>query len=111
MEADELQELWDAFLAIIQRSRSTQFWVIIDALDELDSISRKDAICQLNRALENDIVGRLKVLFTDRRGPRHDFQNLAIIELGACESREDVSHYIRRKIEGVDQEFAIGRKV
>jgi Cdc6-like AAA superfamily ATPase len=68
METNELQDLWDALSSVIQRSRAAQFWIVIDALDELDVASRRDVIRQLTRILEKDTVGRLKVLLTDRTG-------------------------------------------
>jgi len=110
MEPEELRDLWDALSAVIQRSRATQFWLIIDALDELDSASRREVTRQLGRVLENDTVGRLKVLFTDRQEPRFDFTNPAVIELGASESQADVRSYIRQKVVELSQEVPIEAK-
>lgn len=110
IKTNESIDLWDMLILIVERSRRKQFWFIIDALDELDPSSRREVIRQINRALEADIVGRLRVLFTDRQEPRHDFENPAVIELGAHESQDDVRHLIRQKIEELCEEVAIEKK-
>ena len=61
-------------------------------------MSRKDVIHQLNRILENDSVGRLKVLFTDRQESKYPSINQAVLELGAGDSQDDVRTYIRQKV-------------
>ena len=110
IESGELSNLWNALLAIIQRSRATQFWLIIDAIDELEPTSRKDVNHQLNRILEGDTVGRLKVFLTDRQTPKYQFPNQAILELGASESQDDVRTYIRQSIAELSHEVPIEPK-
>ena len=107
IQSEELNDLWDALLTIIQRSRATQFWFIVDAVDELEPTSRKDVIHHMNRILESDSVGRLKILFTDRQTPRYQFSNQATLELGATESRDDVRTYIRQGIVELGNEVPI----
>lgn len=58
--SDELQDLWCALLTVIQRSRTSQLWLIIDALDEPEPTSRTDVARQLNQFFGSDTVGRLK---------------------------------------------------
>ena len=110
MESGELGYLWNALLTIIQRSRATQFWFIIDALDELEPTSRKEIAHQLNRISESDTVGRLKIFFTDRQTPRYQFSNQATLELGASESQDDVRTYIRQRILELSNEVPIEAK-
>lgn len=110
MGSDEQQDLWDALSTVIQRSRAPQFWMVIDALDELDPASRKDAARQIMRILEKDTVGRLKVLFTDRLESQYDFPNPAVVELGASESQADVRSYIRQKVVELSEEVMIESK-
>lgn len=98
MSADEQQDLWDTLSAVIQRSRATQFWIVVDALDELESGCRKNVTRQLSSILAKDSVAKLRVLFTDRQKPRIDFLNLAVIELGSSVSLTDVRSYIRQKV-------------
>lgn len=102
--------LWDSLLAIVQRSRATQFWFIIDAIDELEPTSRNDIAHQLTRILENDTVGRLKILFTDRQAPKYHFSNQTTLELGASESQDDVRTYIRQSIVELSNEVPIEPK-
>ena len=82
IESGELENLWNAVLTIIQRSRATQFWFIIDAVDELEPTSRKEVAHQLSRISESDTVGRLKILVTDRQTPRYQFSNQTTLKLG-----------------------------
>ncbi len=107
---DELHDLWNALLAVIQRSRTTRFWFIIDAIDELQPTSRKDVIYQLDRILESDTVGRLKVLFTDRQESKYHFSNQAVLELGSSDSQDDVRTYIRQSIIELSNEIPIESK-
>ena len=109
--SDKLHVLWDALLAIIQRSRTTQFWFIIDAVDELEPASRKDVAHQLDRILDIDTVGRLKILFTDRQTPEYQFSNQATLELGASESEADVRIYIRQSVVKLSNEARIEPKL
>lgn len=110
IDRDELHELWNALLAIIQRSRATQFWLIIDAVDELEPTSRKDVIQQVDRILESDTVGRLKVLFTDRQESKQHFSNQAVLELGASDSQDDVRIYLRQSIIALSNDVPIESK-
>ena len=110
VETEELCYLWHALHTIIQRSRTTQFWIIIDAVDELEPTSRKDIAHQLNRILESDTVGRLKILFTDRQIPKYQFSNQTTFELGASESQDDVRTYIRQSIVELSNEVPIEPK-
>ena len=107
IELGELDHLWNAVLTIIQRSRATQFWFIIDAVDELEPTSRKEVAHQLNRISESDTVGRLKILFTDRQTPWYQFSNQTTLKLGASESQDDVRTYIRQKIVELSNEVPI----
>lgn len=110
MDLDELHDLWNALLAIIQRSRATRFWFIIDAVDELEPKSRKDVFHQFDRILESDTVGRLKIVFTDRQKSKHHFSNQANLELGASDSQDDVRTYIRQSITAFSNEVTIEPK-
>lgn len=109
-DADELHELWKALFAIIQRSRETQFWLIVDAIDELEPMSRKNVVQQLARILESDAVGRLKILFTDRQESKQHFSNQAVLELGASDSQDDVRLYIRQNIIALSNDVPIESK-
>ena len=95
---EDLSGLWDTLLTIIQRSRSIRFWFIIDGVDELDPKSRVNVSNMLSRISEKDTVGRLKILVTDRRTPKHQFSNQANLELGADESQNDIRTYIRQAL-------------
>ena len=106
----ELDDLWNALLTVIQRSRAAQFWFIIDAVDELEPTSRKNIAHELNRILESDTVGRLKILFTDRQTPRYHFSNQTTLKLGASESQDDVRTYIRQKVVELSNEVPIGAR-
>ena len=110
IESGELENLWNAVLTIIQRSRATQFWFIIDAVDELEPTSRKEVAHQLSRISESDTVGRLKILVTDRRTPRYQFSNQTTLKLGASESQDDVRTYIRQRIVELSNEVPIEAK-
>lgn len=109
-DLDELHDLWTALLAIVQRSRATRFWFIIDAVDELEPASRKNVIHQFDRILGSDTVGRLKILFTDRQKSKHHFPNQAILELGASDSQDDVRTYIRHCVTALSDEVTIEPK-
>lgn len=109
--SDELDVQCDALLTIIQRSRAIQFWFIIDAVDELEPTSRKDLAYQLNRMLDTDTVGRLKIFFTDRQAPQYQFSNQATLELGASESEADVRIYIRQSVVNFSNEVRVEPKL
>ena len=110
IDSDELHSLWNALLSIIQRSRTTRFWFVIDAVDELEPTSRKNVVLQLQRILHSDTVGRLKILLTDRQESRYDFFNQADLELGASHSQDDVRTYIRQSIAELSDEVPIESK-
>lgn len=107
IDAEDLHELWNALLAIIQRSRATEFWLVIDAVDELEPMSRKNVLQELDRILKSDSVGRLKILFTDRQESKQHFSNQAVLELGASDSQDDVRIYLRQSIIALSSDVPI----
>ena len=107
IELEQLSHLWNALLTIIQRSRTTQFWFIIDAIDEVEPTSRKEVVHPLNRIVQSDTVGRLRIFLTDCQTPKFQFSNQATLELGASESRDDVRAYIRQSIVELSDEVPI----
>lgn len=94
-------ELWDSLVKIVQRSRDREFWVVIDALDELVADSRDDVLIQIQRAVDEDLNGRLKVLFTDRQEPRHQFKDVALINLENPNVQQSVRYFIHEKVQGL----------
>lgn len=92
-------ELWDSFVKIVQRSRDREFWVVIDALDELVADCRDDVLHQIQRAVDEDLNGRLKVLFTDRQEPRHQFKDVALINLENPDVQQNVRYFIHEKVQ------------
>lgn len=92
-------ELWGSLVKIIQRSRDREFWVVIDALDELVADCRDDVLHQIQRAVDEDLNGRLKVLFTDRQEPRHQFKDVALINLENPDVQQNVRYFIHEKVQ------------
>ncbi|MCJ1270553.1 hypothetical protein MMC22_010450 [Lobaria immixta] len=92
-------KLWDSLVKIIQRSRDREFWVVIDALDELVVDSRNDVLHQIQRIIDEDLNGRLKVLFTDRQEPRHQFKDVALISLENEDVQQNVQYFIHQKVQ------------
>lgn len=111
--SDEIQDPWTALSSIVQRTRTRKFWFVIDAMDELDTASRKAVYRQLARVLDLDVIGRLKVLLTDRQGARYHFPGQAVLELGASasDSQNDVRTYVRQSISELSEDVPIEPKI
>lgn len=97
-QQSSVTELTAALSKIIARSRGGKYWVIIDGLDELPKDGGETLVHQLYNILDNDLVGRLRVLVTSRQGS--DGQRsmkasyLSSIYLDVDEVYNDVKAYI-----------------
>ena len=111
IESEQLSHPWNALFTIILRSCTTQFWFVMDAVEELEPTSRKEVVHHLNRIVQSDTVGRSRIFLTDRQTPKSQFSSQATLELGASESRDDVRAYIRQCIVELSDEVSIEPKL
>lgn len=89
--------LWKALHIILQRSKETNFWIVIDALDELEPDSRTTLLRQMKQAIDEDLGQKIKLLFSDRVNPmaRHFTPKVLLLEI---ETRNEVADDVRRFI-------------
>lgn len=91
-------DLTAAILSLVARSTSVKFWVIIDGLDEMHENSGSTLVHQLFQILDGDLMGRLRILLTDRQGPEsrtpRTAPDLSLIDLDIEKVHKDVKSYI-----------------
>jgi hypothetical protein len=89
--------LWKVLHTILQRSKGTCFWIVIDALDELEPDARTTVLRQLSQDIDDDLGQRIKLLFSDRVNPkaRHLKPKALLLEI---ETRNEVADDMRRFI-------------
>ncbi|OJD31266.1 ankyrin repeat protein [Diplodia corticola] len=66
--------LLEVLLTLITKARGFKFWIVIDAVDELEPIAYNTAFSCLERLLQADSVGRMKILITARSKIQSEFQ-------------------------------------
>ncbi|PGH26864.1 hypothetical protein AJ80_01446 [Polytolypa hystricis UAMH7299] len=98
-----LVELTAALSKGFTRSHNSQFWMIIDGLDEMPKQGGEALVYQLCDLIDNDLVGRLRVLVTGRRGPADPrimgASYLSSIYLDTGEVYNDVKAYISNLVD------------
>ncbi|OCL11199.1 hypothetical protein AOQ84DRAFT_437835 [Glonium stellatum] len=102
--------LWKIFHTILQRSKGTSFWIIIDALDELEPDSRTVVLRQMSLAIDQDLGQRIKLLFSDRVSPkaRHFSSKALSLEMEARGNvADDVRRFISDQVENLCNEGTI----
>lgn len=91
-------DLTAAILNLVLRSSSINFWIVIDGLDEMHDHSGTTLVHQLFQILDGDLMGRLRILLTDRQGPEsrtdRTAPDLSLIDMDIGEVHEDVKNYI-----------------
>ncbi|KAL2070583.1 hypothetical protein VTL71DRAFT_13609 [Oculimacula yallundae] len=97
-----IEILRSTLLTILQRSKEVNFWIFVDATDELAADSR-DALFKLaTDILEQDVIHKIKLVFSDRVVPfsRRFRSRCNEIEMhGSGETGKDVHRFISTKIE------------
>ncbi|KAH0543156.1 hypothetical protein FGG08_002501 [Glutinoglossum americanum] len=74
------EAILDCLYRIFGKSRGIVFWIVIDALDELQEIDRAEVLDGLRSIIAADLVGRVKVILTDRQGPSAEYESsLALV--------------------------------
>jgi NACHT domain len=73
--------LWDCFRRILEKGRGIEFWIVIDALDELPEAVRRDVLDGFRSIIAADLVGRVKLMVTDHQGPSADYQRPMALDI------------------------------
>ena len=98
--------LWKCLSATFQRSNNIKFWILIDALDELESSSRKEVIDQFYKIMEEDLACRVKIVFSDRSTPdlRSAQEMCSTFELESQDTAHDVRQFISSRSRSLCQD-------
>lgn len=66
---------------VVLQGRNINYWVIIDALDEMPANAAKALLQQLDQLMSKDLVGRLRVMVTSRQEPPSSLEHAGICNL------------------------------
>ncbi|VTT69035.1 unnamed protein product [Fusarium fujikuroi] len=61
--------VWRLLTTVFQRSPDLNFWILIDAIDELQDTSRTALVQRLRHLVSNDLGQKLKFIICDRSSP------------------------------------------
>ncbi|KIW64874.1 hypothetical protein PV04_07178 [Phialophora macrospora] len=108
--------LWKCLSQIMQKSRGARFWIIVDALDELERNSRKDAFLEIEAVMRSDPVGHVKFLLTsrellERRTPSSASFKRNQIDMDNADVRKDVRHFINMEMEKLFDDTALSKQL
>ncbi|KAF2792053.1 hypothetical protein K505DRAFT_308322, partial [Melanomma pulvis-pyrius CBS 109.77] len=96
--------LWECFASVIHRSRGILFFLVIDALDEMErekSQIRQDVLNQLVHIAANDLSGHLRILITDRQMRPYQFEKAISseeIDVDNQATRKGIEDFITVKV-------------
>lgn len=98
------EDLWDFLLSISQNARNKRFWLVIDALDELNDDSFDILMTRIRSILTRDLIGRTKFLVTARNGPTKSegvdhTPDYLDISLNHEDTQQDVETFIRAEVD------------
>lgn len=102
----DVDTLWACFAGIVHRSRGILFFLVIDALDEMErehGETRQHFIDQLLHISANDLSGHLRILITDRQRRPYRFQKVISSEelnVDNEATRKNIENFIRTKLRG-----------
>ncbi|KAL9059229.1 MAG: hypothetical protein Q9162_001266 [Coniocarpon cinnabarinum] len=96
-------ELWELLASIVHKGRGYCFWIVIDALDELSDQSRTELLTGIENIFEGDIVGRLRLVTSNRNRLSQDSRlhltlRPKLVDVLNEESRADVDDYVEAHV-------------
>ncbi|KAM0487199.1 hypothetical protein ACHAPX_000469 [Trichoderma viride] len=66
---DGLDFLWSSLRTILQRNTDSNYWIFLDAIDELEPQSRTELLRQCCRIVEHNLGRKVKIVISDRNSP------------------------------------------
>ena len=58
--------LWSMLSTILQRTKNSNFWIVLDGIDEFQNPMKRNILAQIGKLLNEDLGDKCKVLITDR---------------------------------------------
>jgi hypothetical protein len=98
---EHVKFLWKSLSTILQRGKDVRFWIMVDALDELEPESRNLFLHYMAGLINQDLSRKVKVTFSDRVSPhsRGFKAPSGLIEMqGRKEIHEDLRCFISAKL-------------
>lgn len=113
---EDLEMLWRCLALITQKSRGATFWIVIDAIDELEQKSRKHTLLEIESIIRGDPVGHVKVLLTGRDVPKGKLAESVVlkakhIHMDNIDVHKDVQRFIDMEIETLFDDAAISMQL
>ena len=108
---------WECLSAILQHGRNLQFLFVIDALDELPDKARIALILGMQKLVTRDLIGRLKVIITDRRDssllldPKFPMESNFVDLDSEMVVRQDVKAYLEAAVRSFCEEHEFPEQV
>ncbi|KAF4434806.1 hypothetical protein F53441_13645 [Fusarium austroafricanum] len=93
--------VWRLLTTVLQRSPDLNFWILIDAIDELQDQSRATFIRRLQHLVSDDLGQKLKFIICDRSSPnaRGVLHSVAWLDIRRQDLVfEDIRHFINAKL-------------
>ncbi|PNP78957.1 hypothetical protein FNYG_07822 [Fusarium nygamai] len=93
--------VWRLLTTVFQRSPDLNFWILIDAIDELQDQSRFDFIRRLRHLVSDDLGQKLKFIICDRSSPnaRGVLHSVAWLDIRRQDMVfEDIRQFINAKL-------------
>ncbi|KAF4343770.1 ankyrin repeat [Fusarium beomiforme] len=97
----EPHNVWGLLTTVLQRSPDVDFWILIDAIDELQDQSRATFIRRLRCLVSDDLGRKLKFIICDRSSPnaRGLLCSVAWLDIRRQDLVfEDIRHFINSKL-------------
>lgn len=101
---DDLSNIWGLFTEMLQDKEAGEVYILIDAFDECEQVSREPLLTHLELLFREQPTTRIKLLLTYRPGIIDIEYNL--IDLGTClkmgdngEIDDDISRYITKNVD------------
>jgi ankyrin repeat protein len=102
--------LWRCLSTILQRSKNFNFWMFVDAIDELVPDSRDKFLHQISGAIDRDLSYKVKLCFSDRVNPysrRFKEADLLLELQSRTEINDDIRRFISAQVEDLSMNGAI----
>jgi ankyrin repeat protein len=97
----ELHMVWRLLTTVLQRSPDHTFWILIDAIDELQDQSRAAFIRRLQHLVSEDLGRKLKFIICDRSSPSARGMLSSVVWIDIRQQDlvcEDIRHFINAKL-------------
>jgi hypothetical protein len=98
--------------SILANARNQRFWVAVDSLDEIPVSEAKSLVQNLTNMINQDYIGRLKIIITDRREPAQAVRSnllsrVSNIDLDIDSVHKDVGLYVSSIVRGFGSDHQV----